>query len=149
MTTIAPQTASADLAPSGSANVYHLHGNGIHLTYFPEGSGPPSTDGPIKLIYTDPHQSKTFHAAEVTVEQVANLGSLVTAVLKVTPDAGTTSVTLLIPSVVMEGAQSVPIHTELITTMHFSPLTGIGRPQRDAYTVTNVTGTASVVILPL
>ncbi|HEX5145233.1 MAG TPA: hypothetical protein VFW21_15320 [Mycobacterium sp.] len=149
MTTVAPQTASPDLVPTGPANVYNLHGKGIHLTYFPDGSGPPTSEGPVKLIYTDAHQSTTFHAAQVAVDHVANLGTLVTAVLRVTTDGGTTSVTLLVPSVVMQGAQSEQIHTELITTMHFSPLTGIGRPQRDVYTVTPVSGTASVVILPL
>ncbi|MDH6246666.1 hypothetical protein [Mycobacterium sp. OTB74] len=149
MTTTAPQTASPDLTPSGSPNVYHLSGNGIHITYFPVGSGPISTNGLIKLIYQDSHQTKTFHATEVAVAEVANLGTLVTAVLHSTVDAGSTSVTVLVPFVVMEGAKSVPIETELITTTHFSPLTGIGRPQRDAYTVTKLCGTANVALLPV
>jgi hypothetical protein len=36
----------------------------------------------------------------------------------------------------------------VITTRHYSPLTGIGRPHRDAYTVTVLTGNAAVVMLP-
>jgi hypothetical protein len=149
MTTTAPQTAAPDLVPSGAPNVFHLHGNGIHITYFPDGSGPLTTDGPIKLIYDDPHQTKTFRGSQVSVMQVENLGTLVTAVLQVTVDAGATSVTLLVPSVVMQGAHSVPVHTEVITTRHFSLLTAVGRPQRDIYTVTKLSGNAAVVILPL
>jgi hypothetical protein len=74
MTTIAPQTGSQDLIPSGPANVYHPLGNGIDLTYVPNGSGLPSTDGPIRLIYSDSHQRKTFRATDVAVAPVANPG---------------------------------------------------------------------------
>jgi hypothetical protein len=147
--TTTPQTVSADLAPGGAPNVYHLHGKHIHIAYYPEGSGPLTTDGPVKLVYQDQHQTKTFRAAQVAVEEVANLGSLITVVLQVSPDAGSTTATLLIPTVVRQGAQTVPLRTVLITTVHVSTLTGIGHPQRDVYTVTKLKGTAGVQELPL
>jgi hypothetical protein len=88
MTTTAPQDVPADLGPSGTPNVYHLHGEGIRITYYPEGSGPPTADGPVELIYQDLHRTLTFRAHEVTVDQVPSLGSLVSVVVQSTPDFG-------------------------------------------------------------
>jgi hypothetical protein len=88
MTTTPPQDVPADLGPSGTPNVYHLHGEGIRITYYPEGSGPPTADGPVELIYQDLHRTLTFRAHEVTVDQVASLGSLVSVVVQSTPDFG-------------------------------------------------------------
>jgi hypothetical protein len=147
--TTTTQDVPADLGPSGTPNVYHLHGEGIRITYYPEGSGPPTADGPVELIYQDLHRTLTFRAHEVTVDQVPSLGSLVSVVVQSTPDFGSTTATVLIPNVVLEGAHSVSVHTLLITSMHSSTLTGIGQPQRDTYTVTKLRGSASVQILPL
>lgn len=77
-----------------------------------------------------------------------SLGSLVSVVVQSTPDFGSTTATVLIPDVVLEGAHSVSVHTLLITSMHSSTLTGICQPQRDTYTVTKLRGSA-VQILPL
>jgi hypothetical protein len=149
MTTTAPQTALPKVGPSGTPNVYQLTGGGVHITYFPTGEGPLTTEGPVKLVYQDHQQARTFRAQEVTVDDVANLGSLVTAALWDVPDVGLTTVSLLIPTVELGTVHSVPVDTLLITTMHSSTLLGVGQPQRDSYTVTELGGTASVQILPL
>ena len=57
--------------------------------------------------------------------------------------------TVLIPSVVLGGQTSAPVHTELIRTVHTSAFAGIGHPQRDHYTVTSLTDQASRGPLPL
>jgi hypothetical protein len=149
MTTTAPQTAAANAVPSVAPNVYHLHGGGIHITYYPSGSGPLTKDGPVKLVYEDTHVTKTFRADEVTVTEDADLGTLVSVVLRLTVDVGSTTATLLIPPVVLGEARSVPIHTLLIRTVHSMTLTGLGQPQRAHYTTTHLEGSASVVIIPL
>jgi hypothetical protein len=150
MTTTTPQTASSAAGPTVIPNVYHLTGKGVHVTYFPTGEGPLTTEGPVKLVYQDQHLARTFHAQEVTIADVANLGSVVTAVLWDVPDLGLTTVSLLIPTVELSTANSVPVQTLLITTMHSATLLGVGiAPQRDSYTVTKLSGTASTQILSL
>jgi hypothetical protein len=129
--------------------VYRLSGDGVHITYFPTGEGPLTTEGPVMLVYQDLHQARTFRAAEVTVDDVANLGVVVTAALWNVPDLGLTTVSLLIPTVELGVAHSVPVETLLITTLHSSTLFGAGPPQRDSYTVTKLSGTASTEILSL
>jgi hypothetical protein len=56
---------------------------------------------------------------------------------------------VLIPTVVLGGQTSAPVHTELIRTVHTSTFAEIGHPQRDHYTVTSLTGQASRGPLPL
>ncbi|HEX9498619.1 MAG TPA: hypothetical protein VF926_09630 [Mycobacterium sp.] len=56
---------------------------------------------------------------------------------------------MLIPSVLLGGQTSAPVHTELIRTVHTSAFAEIGHPQRDHYTVTSLTGQASRGPLPL
>jgi hypothetical protein len=63
-------------------------------------------------------------------------------------DADWTTATLLIPTTVLAAGQPATVQTELITTVHNGPLSGIGQPQRDHYTVTPLTGQASQGALP-
>ena len=149
MTTTTPAPAAPEQAHSSTPNVYHLHGRGTQITYYPDGAGPLTTDGAVTLVYQDTHTTKTFRAKEVSTDDVAGLGTAVTVILQTTVDVGSTTATLLIPSVVLAGAQSVPVHTVLITTVHSSPFSGIGHPQRDVYTTTGLQGSASAVFLPL
>jgi hypothetical protein len=144
MTTIAPQGVSAVPVPGATPNVYHLLGEGIRITFDPEGAGPPTVDGQVKLVYQDIHHTLTFRAHEVTVDDVPSLGSLATVPLQSTPDVGSTTATVLHPKVVLGSAHSAPVHTLSITTMHSSTLAGLGHPQPDTYTVTRLRGSASV-----
>jgi hypothetical protein len=73
----------------------------------------------------------------------------VTVTLQTTVDADWKTATLLIPTVVLAAGQPTMVHTELITTVHNSTLTGLGHPQRDHYTVTRLIGEASRGALPL
>lgn len=149
MTTTAPQTAPQTTGASRTPNVFHLRGRAVHITYYPGGEGPLTPDGPIRLVYQHSHQAKTFRTLEIAVQEVANLGTIVTALLHATPDVGSTTISLLVPTVLLGTASSVPVHTMLITTMHSSTVAGPVEPQPDSYTVTNLSGTASVQILPL
>ena len=144
----APNAAPATVGQTGAPNQFHLHGHGIQVTYYPEGAGPPTADGPVVLVYQDASHVATYRRSQVHVVAVNGLGTCVTVTLKVIADLGTRSATLLVPSVVLNGSAAA-VHTELINNMHATPFTGIGHPQRDTYTVVSLTGQASVGILPL
>jgi hypothetical protein len=58
----APTTGAQPTAQIGAPNQYHLHGGGIHVSYFPGGTGP-------VLDYFDPKNPVTW------VEVVATGGS--------------------------------------------------------------------------
>jgi hypothetical protein len=145
----APNAAPENVSQAGAPNQYHLHGHGIQISYYPEGAGPPTVDGPIVFAYQDANHTATFRRSQAQVVAVEGLGTCVTVTLQILVDVGTRTATLLVPSVVLGAQTSAPVHTELIRTVHTSTLTGIGHPQRDNYTVTSLTGQASVGILPL
>jgi hypothetical protein len=146
-----PQTAPAaapQAAGSGSPNQYHLHGHGVRISYFPDGEGPLTVDGPIIVTYQDTHQTLVFRGEQAHVVDVPGLGTCVTVTLHLSPDAGSTTATVLIPTVVLPAGGPTTVQTELITTSHLF-LNGIGHPQRDHYTVTPLSGEASRAKLPL
>jgi hypothetical protein len=149
MTTTAPSEASADPASGRTPGVYHLHGEGVQITYYPAGAAPAPRFGLVKLAYQDAHGAQTLHQMNVSVNEVSNLGTLVTAEVQSTPDLGSTTVTMLIPKIVLGSAHSAPVDTVLITTVHSSPVIGIVPPQADSYTVTKLRGSASMQLLPL
>ncbi|MGH3625704.1 MAG: hypothetical protein ACRDQ5_28685 [Sciscionella sp.] len=132
-------------------NQYHLHGYGISVSYFPGGSGPPIQGrGNVHFTYHDSSRSLTFLADEVRTVEVDDLGTIVSVTLVDTVDTGSTTASLLVPTVVLpEGSSSVSIHTDLITTIHRLFVAAIGHPQREMYTVTALTGDASLRPLPL
>lgn len=142
-------TAPPAAASTDSPNQYHLRGCGIHITYYPGGAGPLTKEGPVILTYSDGNQSKAFRGKQADVVPVANLGTCVTVTLQLTADLGSTTATLLVPTVVLVPGQSTTIETELITTVHTGFITGLGPPQRDHYTVIPLTGEASIGPLPL
>jgi hypothetical protein len=145
--TAAPEAVSGTSSP----NQYHLHSHDhdVQISYYPMGAGPLTVDGPIILAYQDAHRSPTFREKQPQTVLVADLGTCVTGTLQTTVDAGWTTATLLIPTVVLSSEQSTSVHTELITTVHSATLNGIGDPQRDHYTVTALRGEASRDALPL
>ena len=156
-----PETAPTPPLPvvddSRLPNQYHLSGDSIQITYYPTGAGSVIADGPIILAYQDAHGSLVFRGKQVQAVPVADLGTFVTVTIQTRPDADRTTATLLIPTVVLAAGQPTMVHTELITTVHDSTLTGIGDPQRDHYpastqrdhyTVTELTGEASQGPLP-
>lgn len=153
----APQSAPGAVPPAvadtSSPNQYHLHGShrlghSIRISYYPTGAGPLTTDGPIMLIYQDATQALTFREKETRIVAVSDLGTCVSVTLHMTIDTGSTSATLLVPTVVLAAGQPATVRTELITTEHAFFVGGVGHPQREQYTVTPLTGEASQGALP-
>jgi len=133
-------------------NQYYLQGGSISVAYSPQGFGPLRQDlGPLILAYHDANQSQGFYHDGVQTVEVGDLGTIVSVRLDLAELIGSTTFSLLIPDVRLpEGENSVPITTEGITTLHrlFLPSPFAG-PQREVYTVTELTGTAVNGPLPL
>jgi hypothetical protein len=131
----------------GAPNQYHLHGDGIAVTYYPGGDGPIIQGrGRLVLSYQDAFQSRGFDTDDVRVVEVDDLGSIVSVTLVLTVDVGYTSFSLLVPEVLLpdQPEPSVYVHTRGITTVHRAFAGLIGHPQEETYRVTELYGTASV-----
>jgi len=133
-------------------NQYYLQGSGISVAYSPVGWGPPRLNlGPLILSYQHASQTQAFYSDGVQTTVVADLGTIVSVTLASAELLGSTTFSLLIPDVLLpEGDNSVPITTVAITTLHrlFLPVP-FGGPQREVYTVTELTGTAVNGPLPV
>jgi hypothetical protein len=120
-------------------NQYDLNGSGIHVTYATTSLG-----GQPQLTYQDPQQVRQFSGDEIRTVN-SDLGTLVSVTTILTPDAGSTTFTVLIPRVQLQNRQPAHIVTLGIATMHrFTigpPLVG----QLDTYRSVRLTGTAAVI----
>jgi len=122
-------------------NFYAVSGGGLHVTYSTTG-----INGQPHLNYASPSISHNFTGNQITTT-ASPLGTLVTVTIQMTVDTGSTSFTLLVPRVNLSGpADHVNIATEGITTHHrFSVFQGAMHGQLDTYSVTALSGTASLV----
>ena len=122
-------------------NIYQLHGHHLSVTY--------STGdlGSIKsLEYHDVFQTLIFKGDQIRTV-VSEIGTLVTVTIRLTVDSGSTSFTLLVPTVNLPGPNThAHITTEGITTLHrFSINPKLNQGQTELYTVTQLTGTAEAI----
>jgi hypothetical protein len=122
-------------------NLYVLSGGGIHVTYSPTGF-----DGHPHLTYSSVFVSRTFSGNEITTT-ASPFGTLVTVTIQLTPDAGSTTFTLLVPVVNLNSlGDIVQITTEGITTHHrFSIFPPALHGQIETYSVQQLTGNAEHV----
>ena len=127
--------------PTVTPNLDQLSGHHLHVTYSPS-----AIDGKPSMTYQDTHQSKSFKGDEIrTVE--CDLGTLVSVTLRITPDVGSTTLSVVIPRMRISPVSVAAVHTECITTVHstpFAPPAAI-QGQLDTYTVTSLRGTAQAV----
>lgn len=128
-----------------SPNLYQLQGAQLSIAYatgVAEGLGP--------FFYQDPHQTLTFPENELRIV-ATEIGTLVTVTLHraTVLNLGSTTFTLLVPDVNLEGEfpHPVSIQTIGITTLHRPALPPFNRGQTEVYTTTQLTGTATY--LPL
>lgn len=135
---------------ANTPNQYHVEGDGINVSYYPQGEGPVFADrGRLRLAYQDVHQSHTFFDADVRTADVPDLGTVVSVSLVTSVDVGYTSFSLLIPQVQLpdQPQPSVFIRTQGITTVHRAFAGMIGHPQAETYAVRELCGIAAVGIL--
>jgi hypothetical protein len=119
------------------------------VSYYPGGSGPIIDGrGRLRFTYHDSSQALAFYDPDVRTVDVPDLGTVVSATIVRSIDIGSTSVSLLLPNVVLPSTLPVSISTELVTTRHLVFVATLGHPQHDLYSVTALTGVASAGILP-
>lgn len=143
-----PGTTSTDVQLT-SPNQYQFSGHGIHVSYLPSGAG-----GVSHLTYQDTHRTVSFSGdQDIRKVETPDLGTLVSVTLSILPDVGSTTFSLVVPLVnlVNQRGSSAAVHTFGVTTMHSMPFAGPSHQlgQRESYTVTLLSGTASLGIIPL
>jgi len=151
-----PDTASASISQEHAAqpqaaqfltpNLYQLAGDGIHFSLRTEGFRAPFVN------YQDAHRTLTFTGDQVRLVDVPDLGTVVSVTLLLTPDAGSTTFSVLLPQVNLPNhlGASERVRTQGITTVHkfsIAPQFDIG--QREFYTPVRLKGSASRTIVPL
>ncbi len=142
-----PDTQVADMSAVQlvTPDLYVLSGGGIQVHYATTGFA-----GQPHFTYHDAFRTLTFTGNQIRVVPVPDLGTLVSVTIVMTVDSGSTTFSLLLPAVQLAtgaGPGSVSISTDGITTMHrFSVVPVLNHGQREFYTVTPMTGTASHVV---
>jgi hypothetical protein len=135
-------SASAIIPPVQLANSFSLSGHGIHVDF-----SSTSLNGQPRLTYHDTVQTRSFSGDEIRTNEVPDLGTIVSVTLSITPDVGSTTFSLLIPTVFVLGMGSLtPVTTDAVTTVHRTPFVVRFVGQRELYRVTRMTGTASAVV---
>ncbi len=136
------------------ATEYTFQGDGITASFFPRGAGGPVIEGRPEtfFVYQDHHLSKTFGQAGVDIQQIDNVGALVSVVLVESPVSGgpVTTFTVLVPSVGVTEGSPQSFKTKSVTTIQAATL--VARqvfPALQTYKVEHLDGTASVHALPL
>lgn len=123
-----------------SLHRYTLSGRDLHLTYL--SSGP---NGKPRLQYCDAVQTLQFTGDEIRTATL-EVGTLVTITTAMTIDSGYTSFTVVLPQLNFGPLKEAPIKTFGVTTVH--RFLAVGPPlqgQTDLYTVTELSGTETVV----
>jgi hypothetical protein len=131
-----PTTAATTKQP----NLYELAGDGIQVTY-----STTSLDGKPLFNYHDGSLSKNFSGDQIqTVDTEA--GTVVSVVILLTVDSGSTTFSVLIPRVNLRFSDSAAITTYGITALHKFSIIGLPNGQQDFYTAHQMQGTAAFVV---
>jgi hypothetical protein len=123
-------------------NLYQLQGADLQVTYNTTGR-----TGKPHFTYKDASQTLSFTGDQIRKTQT-EIGTLVTVTIHMTVDTGSTSFTLLVPTVNLASESQPPaeIHTVGITTIHRFSVVPAGRlGQTETYAVTQLSGTATLV----
>ena len=132
------ETGTGSATLGGTPNHFELTGDGVRVTF-----DATSITGKPLLSYDDGTTSAQFSGDELRIEQCA-FGTLVTAVVGRSVDAGNTTFTLVVPGFAA-AAGAAEVCTLGVTAEHRwtvdTPRTG----QLDDYRTVVLTGTASAV----
>jgi hypothetical protein len=127
-------------AASKQPNLFELSGDGIHITY-----SATSFDGQPRFSYQDASETKQFVGNQIRTEKTV-VGTLVSVTIAMTPDAGSTTFTVLIPTVNLRVSDSANITTYGLTTLHKFSIIGAPQGQTELYTTHPLQGTALWVV---
>src|SRR5262245_2981848 len=110
-----PPTPAAPVQPNhfDLSGAYLYGGGTIHVSYTTH-SGPATPEfpgGPPRFSYQDASLSKSFSGKEIQIVET-EAGQLVSVVLRLTVDQGSTTFSLLVPRVNLPAGQPTPISTD-------------------------------------
>ena len=138
--TPAPTPSPAPTPKPTIPNLFTLQGHHLQVTY-----STTSIDGRPNLQYHDPFQTLQFSGEQIRTLD-SEIGTLVTVTIRMTVDAGSTSFTLMVPQVNLDPSNRAQITTFGITTVHrFSVIPVLNLGQTELYTLTELSGTATLV----
>lgn len=122
-------------------NLFQLSGGDLQVSYSTS-----SLVGQPQFSYHDPGLSEGFSGDRIKVEHT-EIGTIVSVVIRQTIDAGSTTFSLIIPSIgTMPASGSVAISTIGITTIHKLKLFGHEPGQSSINTVRALNGTGLIVV---
>jgi hypothetical protein len=117
---------------SDLATMFQLAGEDVKISYYI------NEDHSSELDYQDSQGSLTFQSDHLHIEKSA-IGTLITATLKNSPDAGATTCTLVLPDVKLGGQTKQPLNTFAIIAQDLSAASKVGAQL--TYRVVNLQGT--------
>ncbi len=128
--------------PTQQANSFSLSGHGLHVDY-----AATSFTGQPRLSYQDGTQTRSFAGSEIDTVEVPALGRIVSVTLSMVPDVGSTTFSVLIPTVMVSGIGGTSqVSTEAVTTIHRTPFTGHFVGQRELYRTARLHGSATALV---
>jgi hypothetical protein len=121
-------------------NLYELNGTGTQITYSTS-----SISGQPLFHYKDAQHDVNVSGAEIRTQK-SEIGRLVTVTIEQVPDLHTVTITLLLPTINLEGTESAFRTKAILTTQR----TSIGGPQLvkgalQTYRVLSLRGKARLV----
>ncbi len=121
-------------------NLFELRSKQLHITYSTSG-----IDGKAHFTYQDAHQTLSFRGDEIRAVET-EIGTLVSVFITRTIDRGSTTFSILIPTINLESMLSAPVATRGITTIHkFSNIPAFNGGQTEIYSTVILNGTARTV----
>jgi hypothetical protein len=117
---------------SDLATMFLLTGEELKISYYI------NEDNSSELDYQDSQGSLTFQSNQLHSQQSA-IGTLITATLKNSADAGATTLTLVLPNVKLWGQTKQPLETFAIITQDYITLSRVGAQL--TYRVVSLQGT--------
>ena len=104
---------------SDLATMFLLTGEGLKISYYI------NEDNSSELDYQDSQGSLTFQSDQLHIQKSA-LGSLITATLMNSADAGATTFTLVLPDVKLGGQTKQPLETFAVIAQDYSAVARVG-----------------------
>jgi hypothetical protein len=117
---------------SDLATMFLLSGEDVKISYYI------NEDNSSELDYQDSQGSLTFQSNQLHIQKSA-IGTLITATLKSSADAGATTCTLVLPDVKLGGQTKQPVETFAVIAQDYSTLSRVGAQL--TYRVVSLQGT--------
>src|SRR5713226_1182211 len=103
--------------PASPYTLYSLSGHHLHIVYVGPQVEPSGPVGDEYFLYQDRHGAHEFKGKDIHIVG-SDLGLIVSVIIRLTIDSGSTTFSLLVPRVGLPGQAAVPVRNEGITTLH-------------------------------